>query len=72
MMDVSSVGLYKLHFEADEQLEAADGRCSSFGHTAVAFFVCASESCELWHVLDTHDMGCIRSSLRVRRDVCVH
>ena len=59
MMDVSSVGLYKLHFEADEQLEAADGRCSSFCRTAAAQLVCSSEWRELWHVLRTYDKRCI-------------
>ena len=73
MMDLSSVGLYKLHFDAAEQLEAADGRCSSFGHTAVAFFVCASESCVsfgkcLIHMIwDAHEAA----SVSVETFVCI-
>ena len=71
MMDLSSVGLYKLNCEAAEQLEAADGCCSSFWRTAVAQLVCTSDRPELWHVLETRDKASVRSSLRVRSDVCV-
>ena len=71
MMDLSSVGLYKLNFAAAEQLEAADGRCVSFWCTSVARLVCSADRPELWHVLESYDKGSVHSSIRVRCDVCV-
>ena len=70
MVKLSFVGLYKLICEAAEELEAADGCWSSLWRTAVAQLVCISDRPELWHVLETRDKASVRSSLRVRSDVC--
>ena len=70
-VDLNSVGLCKQYFEAVGEHGAADVWCCSFRRPAVPLDLCASERSELVHVLRTHDEASVRSSHRVRSDVCV-